>query len=348
VVAVRPDSFAIVPEWDDPVVIEFSERISERQVEEAVMVSPRTSPVAVDRSSRGVRISLRRGWQPGQIYHVTLRPLIQDLFNNTVTEPVQLVFSTGPEIPANRITGTVVDRITGEPELDSRVEAIRRSDSLVYAVPTDSSGVFVIAHIPEGEYLLRVFPDQNRNRLLDSYEKRDSLTLTVAAAEDTTGLALSLVLPDSTAPRLMEARVGPEQSVELRFDDYLDPSQPLDSTRVSLVGPDGIAVPIAAVRVGAPAEAAADTASVRPALPSQLLVAALTEGVELVPEAEYAVSATGVRNIVGLTADVDTTFTAPEPPPEPEPEPQPEQPDTIPAQPPQPAVEPQPGPPERP
>jgi hypothetical protein len=96
VVAVSPDSMAVVPGWDDPVVVTYSERISERQVEESVMVSPRTSPVAVDRGSRQIRVSLRRGWEPGQIYHVTIRPEIQDLFNNRVTEPVHLVFSTGP------------------------------------------------------------------------------------------------------------------------------------------------------------------------------------------------------------------------------------------------------------
>jgi hypothetical protein len=355
VIAVRPDSFALVPDWDSPVVIEFSERISERQVEEAVMVSPRTSPVAVERGSREVRVSLRRGWEPGQIYHVAVRPLIQDLFNNRVTEPVQVVFSTGPEIPATLVSGTVVDRISGEPEEDARVEAIRSRDSLVYAVPSDSVGRFVLAHIPEGDYLLRAFPDQNRNRLLDSYEKRDSLAVSVTVAADTAGATtLSLVMPDSTPPQLLEASADAERRVELRFDDYLDPAQPVDSTTVTLVGPDGANVPIASVTVGRPPEQPADTAAAAPdtvaALPSQLLVAALAEGVELVPEAEYRVSAAGVRNVVGLVGAADTTFTAPAPPPPPEPEPEPEpaQPDTIPDQPAQPAREPEAAPEQRP
>src|SRR5690606_24447436 len=104
VVSLQPDSLAVVPEWRRPVVVRFSERISEQQVEDAVMVSPRTSAVSVDRGSREIRVSLRRGWEPGQIYQITVRPLIRDLFNNQIREPIHLVFSTGPEIPPTRLT----------------------------------------------------------------------------------------------------------------------------------------------------------------------------------------------------------------------------------------------------
>lgn len=317
VVVTRPDSMAVVPGWRAPVVIVFSERISERQVEESVMVSPRTSPVAVDRGSREIRVSLRRGWEPGQIYHVMVRPLVQDLFNNRLLEPVQVVFSTGPAIPDTRLSGLIIDRITGEPQEDVRVEAIRRADSLVYAAPTDSAGLFVLGHIPEGEYLVRAFPDPNRNRNLDAFEERDSVALAVTAG-DSAAVQLSLVLPDTSPPHLASVRLDAEQRVELRFDDYLDPGQAPDSNAVTVVGPDGTGIVVASVMVGTPRSAPADTGGVEtPPLPSQLLLVALPEGVELTPEAVYEVRVTGVRNIVGLTADVEGEFTAPELPPEP-------------------------------
>ena len=106
--------------------------------------------------------------------------------------------------------------------------------------------------------------------------------------------------------------------MELRFDDYLDPGQPPDSAAVTVVGPDGTGIAVASVMVGAPRSAPEDTSGVEaPALPSQLLLVTLPEGVELTPEAVYQVRAAGVRNIVGLTADVEGEFTAPELPPEP-------------------------------
>ena len=364
VLAQQPDSLAIVPGWNRPVGIEFSERISERQVEEAVMVSPRTSPVVVDRGSRSIRVSLRRGWEPGQIYHVTIRPLIQDLFNNPLVAPVEVVFSTGPPIPNTRLAGIVRDRITGEPEQDARVEAIRQPDSLVYAVPSDSSGRFLFAHVPEGEYLVRAFPDANRNRAQDVFEARDSLTASITLV-DTAEVELSLVMPDSTPPVIASANAGVEGRVDLRFDDYLDPAQPIDPAAVTITGPDGAPVAIATITLGEPPPAESDTLppgapdSVRPAgqdtipplqpdtallavadsvpvaepaLPSQLLVVQLVEGVTLTPEAEYRVAARGMRNLVGLVGDSEETFTAPEPPPPPEePEEAGEQPpDTVP------------------
>ena len=54
--------------------------------------------------------------------------------------------------------------------------------------------------------------------------------------------------------------------------------------------------------------------SAEPRLPSQLLVVQLVEGAQLVPEAEYVVRVTGIRNVVGLTGDAEGSFTAPQPP----------------------------------
>lgn len=320
----RPDSMAVVPGWNEPVVFRFNERISEQGVEDAVMVSPRTSAVRVDRRSREIRVSLRRGWQPDQIYQVTIRPDIRDLFNNTITEPIQVVFSTGPEIPDTRLTGIVRDRISGEPEEDARVEAIRAADSLVYAVPSDSIGRFVFAHIPEGEYQIRAYPDRNINRRLDLFEQRDSALVTITAA-DTAEIQLSLVLPDSTAPVAASATAPERSRVDVSFDDYLDPEQEIASGAVTIVGPDGTPLPVSTVSVGEPQPEEQDTASAEPRLPSQTLVVQLAEGVELVTGTEYSVAASGVVNIVGLSGDSQVEFTAPEFPEEVEEEPEVEQ-----------------------
>src|SRR5690606_31778988 len=264
----RPDTLAVVPGWNRPVIFRFDERISEQQVEQSVMVSPRTSPVVVDRGSREIRVSLRRGWQPNTIYQVMVRPEIQDLFNNKIREPLQIVFSTGPEIPRTRFAGVVRDRITGEPTADARVEAIRTADSLVYAVPSDSTGRFEFAYVPEGEYMIRAYPDNNLNRSPDSFEPRDSLTATISVA-DTTAIEalveLSVVLPDSTPPKIASARLAGERRVEVRFDDYLDPAQELQPGSVTLTGPDSTSVAIDTVTIGEPPEEEAPDTAAAPA-----------------------------------------------------------------------------------
>jgi len=323
--ASRPDSLAVVPNLTTPVVLLFDERISERGIEAAVMVSPRTSMVRVDHRRDELRVSLRDGWVPGIVYHITVLPEIQDLFGNRRTEPVSFVFSTGPPIPDTRVSGTVTDRITGRNEAGLRVEAIRLADSLVYAAPTDSAGRFQMNRVPEGEYKIRAYRDMNRDRVLDPFEPRDSAFATVSAAAEAT-VSLAVLLPDTTPPQFASARVVNE-NVEVQFDDHLDPEQTFAIDQIRIAGPDGTLLPIAEVGVGALASQVRGgapglaPAPVRPpevplspaalSLPSRTLLIRLGEGAVLRPGEQYRVVIRGVRNVNGLVSDVEGTFVAP-------------------------------------
>lgn len=330
ITSMQPDTMAVVPNLTGPVVLRFSERISEQGAIEAVSVSPRTSTVRVDRGRDGIRVSLRGGWLPGTIYHVTVTPEIRDLFNNRLAAPTTLVFSTGPAIPQTLVLGSVTDRITGQASAETRVEAVRLADSLVYAVPTDSAGAFRIAHIPTGAYLLRAYRDANRNRALDGYEPRDSAALEVGAAQRAS-IPLAIVDPDSTAPRATGATASAGGRVELRFDDYLDPAQALDSTMVAIVDSAGPAIVVRSVGfpepVGVPADraqpGAAPPTGVAPPgppagrLPSQTLVVEVATETPLTPGRTYQVTVSGVRNVLGLVGGGTVDLQAPAPRPAP-------------------------------
>jgi hypothetical protein len=329
-VAVTPDSLAVVAAFRDPVVFSFDERIAEQGVQDVAIVSPRTSEVQVSRRGGDLRVSLREGWHAGQIYHVTLRPTLQDLWNNRLPAPVRVVFSTGPAIPDTHLSGTVVDRITGRPEVDVRVEAIRTTDSLVYALPTDSAGAFTFRQIPEGQYRVRALRDLNRNRVLDAFEPRDTAAATVAAA-DSGRVQLAIVMPDSTPPAVASARLAAAQ-IEVVFDDHLDPDQVISPGEIQILAPDGTQIPVARASVGrlerSDTTTAADTAgapvtprqpTARPAtaagpaqtprLPSQNL--AIEPATPLAPNTEYRVRVERVRNVVGLAGGGEATVTTP-------------------------------------
>jgi hypothetical protein len=345
VLVTQPEAGSIVPGFSEPVVLQFAERISERSVDDAVTVSPRTSPVEVDPGRDQIRVSLRRGWEPGVIYHIGVSGAVQDLFNNRLAEPIRLVFSTGPEIPETSLSGTVIDRTTGRPEPDLRVEAIR-SDSLVYAATTDSVGGFEITQFPEGEYQVRAFRDLNRNRALDLFEARDSASADIRIGQDVE-VALRVVDPDSTGPIAGGASIS-AGIVQVEFDDFLDPDQPLDPSQVTIADSTGATVPVDTVAIGeiipaipdslqtAPPDSAPPAAPPPPAgglpapgagppqpgapsegLPARELAIGLAEGVELAPGVVYTVTIEGIRNIVGLVGGGESTFTAPDQPTEP-------------------------------
>jgi hypothetical protein len=330
VTEVRPDSLAVVPDMRGPVVFSFERRLSERGLDDAVMVSPRTGPVVVSHRGRDLRVALREGWQPGRIYHVTVLPAVQDLWNNRLEASVTHVFSTGPRIPETRVSGVAVDRITARPEVDIRVEAISSPDSLVYATRTDSVGAFTLAHIPEGRYQIRAFRDMNRNREMDPFEPRDTTLAMISEAAEPEWLRLRVVTPDTTPPRVASAQMA-QQRIEIRFDDHLDPDQPLAPEQVRIVGPDGRQVEVRRLFIGEPppgqegGDAPARTAPPAPAaeeappgetpaapperLPSQSLF--VEPESPLQPVTRYTVVVEGVHNVVGLVGGGETQLTTP-------------------------------------
>ena len=337
VVATIPAADTIVPGFEGPVVFNFDERISERDVEDAVIVSPRTSPVEVSHGRSQIRVSLRNGWRPDVIYHVTLRPQIQDLFNNRTTEPISLVFSTGPAIPETALAGRVTDRITTQAAGDTRVEAIRMTDSLVYAITTDTQGGFTLNRIPEGEYRVRSFEDLNRNRALDVYEPRDSTTATIAEGAPVE-VALRILPNDSTAPAIESVASRDSVQLQVEFDDYLDPEQELAVGQVTIEHPEDGPVAIGRVGLGSlpPADTLAPDTAAAPAppappppavgapdgastngRPTRTMVIELEGGSRLEPGVEYRVAVIAIRNLNGLTGDSEVTLAVPDPTPDP-------------------------------
>ncbi|HEX5870878.1 MAG TPA: Ig-like domain-containing protein [Longimicrobium sp.] len=341
-VAVRPDTNAVLERWIGPVVFEFDETLSEEGVEDAVTLSPRLGPVSVDKEGRELRVKPRRGWRPGVIYQVEVAGGLRDRFNNRRTEPIRLVFSTGPAIPDTRASGTVTERITGLPSVQARVDARRLSDSLIYSTQADSAGRFAFRQIPEGEYRVLAYRDNNRNRRADPFEPRDSAALTVAVGQAPTA-RLAILLPDTTPPRPGSARMT-DGWVEVRFDDYLDPEQTLSTGQVEVIGPDGAGVALAEVRIGAPPQArdtaegdsvppaaaqpprpvqrdtagrdtaAADTVPRGP-LPAQGLFA--RPAGPMLPDTIYTVRVRDVRNVNGLVGGGEVPLRTPRPAPPP-------------------------------
>jgi hypothetical protein len=342
---IRPADGVVVSEWRAPLVFAFDQRLSEQNLADAVTVSPRTSEPVISRRGGEVRVALREGWRPGTIYQVTLHPVLRDLWNNPIDGPHRVVFSTGPEIPETLLDGLVIDRIDGTPEPDARVEAIRMADSLVYAARADSAGAFRLDRIPEGEFLVRAYDDQNRNRALDPFEARDTARVTVRAGEPRT-FTFRLLEPDTTPPVLADARLV-DGVVEAEFDDHLDPEQPLGAVTVRLVDPAGVTVPVARIAIGTlparddepeaadpqiddPADAIdpdlrpADEPEAQPEEPLPSRTLSIEPAEPLAAGATYRLEIAGVRNLHGLVGGGEAEVVVPDAPVEPEPDPDPE------------------------
>jgi hypothetical protein len=247
-----PDTFAVIAAFDDEIRIVFDERISERGVQGtldgAVIISPESGEVSVRHSSRALLVTMGGGFQPDQVYRVTVQPVVRDLFGIEMAGAFEFIFSTGAEMTPTVLAGSIIDRITEQPIEGAMVTArVERppgvegfDDPMVptHVAITDSSGVYAFRYVPSGRYEITAFTDQNRNGEPDGIEPigtgREELN-----PADTVFLNFSLLAPDTTAAMLGSVDVVDSLTLAAEFDDFFDPDSELTGVSASL-GPDSL------------------------------------------------------------------------------------------------------------
>ncbi|NIP60989.1 MAG: hypothetical protein GWM92_21230, partial [Gemmatimonadetes bacterium] len=248
VISTRPDTFAVVEAFRDPVVFRFSERISEQatsgSLDAAAVVSPATSQVRVEHGRDALEVTLLGGFRAGRVYRVTLRPVIRDMFGNVLQRPFELVFSTGGEFHPNTVAGLVEDRITGEAVAGARVDAAPAAgeaagDTITYTSRTDEDGIFALRYLPPGEYVITAFEDRNRDGTADPFETRGSDTARLAGPADTLLRTIPILAADTTPARIAEAEAMDSSALRIATDDHLDPARSLEEVRVTLHREEG-------------------------------------------------------------------------------------------------------------
>ena len=250
VILSEPDTFSTVEPFRSPVTLRFSERISERPsagtLDQSVVVSPASGEVRVSHGREGLAVRVPGGFEAGHVYRVTVLPVIQDMFGNALQEPFELFFSTGAEFTPNVVAGSVIDRLTGEPLRDARVDAAVAGDDVVHTAVTDSAGIFALRYLPAGDYVVSAYLDRNRNAQPDFTEPQGTRPAPLEGegqtADTTIVLEVALLARDTTSARLARVVVEDSISLSVSLDDYLDPELPLDDVRV-VVTSDSVDAP---------------------------------------------------------------------------------------------------------
>ena len=162
------------------------------------------------------------------------------------------MFSTGAEFQRHVLAGVVTDRITGEPVEGARVEArpIRTGeqgaevaeDAPAYVAVTDTAGIYLLRYMPPEAFQLQVYQDNNRNREPD-FREAQGVTQTQlglqAEAVDTMISSLAILQPDTLPAELIRVEALDSVLLELSFDDFLMPEEPLGRIEVALFRDEG-------------------------------------------------------------------------------------------------------------
>jgi hypothetical protein len=319
----------------DRVEFRFDEVVSERpgggapSLEQLVLISPSDGLPRVDWRRRSIAVRPRRDWRENVVYSVTLLPGIADLRGNVMRTGATVIFSTGATIPDTRLAGTMYDWVAGTTARNAAIEAIAVPDSVVYVARTDTVGGFTMAHLPPGQYAVRGWIDANNNRGLDPREAYDSVAIEL---RDTATVTLLGFVHDTLPPRINTVDAVDSMTLRVEFNQPLDPTQTVDTTRFRLTRADSSAVPLRSVvtlaqweralrdsiaqadtvrrpPVRAPAPARPDSVILpRPQPVSRFVV---ITAIALEPETSYRLVAVDARNLMARTGTSARVFTTP-------------------------------------
>lgn len=241
-VAVIPESLAILPGFDDDAVFQFGEVISEGStpnqgtgsgdLERLVLLSPSDRVPHVSWKRNRIAVKPAEGWQPGRVYRIELLPGVTDLRRNRSDATAVITFSTGASLPTDTLRGQVINWTSSTPANGALVVATLLPDSLSYRTLADSAGRFALGPLPRGTYFFRAVIDQNTNRRADPREDFDSTSVGPGALEVP---SLWTFPHDTLGPRITGITVHDSLSATVQFNQYLDPRQRLDATGFELL-----------------------------------------------------------------------------------------------------------------
>jgi hypothetical protein len=153
------------------VEIRFSEWINRSSAAGAVSVYPAVPQgVAVRVAKNKLFVTPKAPLSVNTTYHVSISAALQDLRGNAIARPIDIAFSTGPELDSGRLDGSVVSlksKVAGQRVMLFRMDGgdsgwtdSRYFSPPDYAAKSDSAGSFGFAYIKEGRYRIVAFADQ--------------------------------------------------------------------------------------------------------------------------------------------------------------------------------------------
>jgi hypothetical protein len=224
---------------DSKVVLEFSEYVDRRSVEEAIFISPSIEKKEFDWSGTEVEINFLEELKKNTTYVLTVGTDVRDVrAGNRMANSFSLSFSTGEKIDNCMITGKVYDeKPDGVMLFSYRLNNIN-ADTLNpmmtkpdYITQTGKGGDFRLTNLAPGTYRLFAVRDEFRNLLYDpetdAVGTTDDMTLTES---DTLkqGVKFIVAKEDTTAPRINSVQATDNRHVIVTF------SEPLDTSTITL------------------------------------------------------------------------------------------------------------------
>ncbi|MEW6412866.1 MAG: Ig-like domain-containing protein [Candidatus Zixiibacteriota bacterium] len=232
---------------DDRVTLYFSESVVKPEGKTAVFVSPRPAaePKLSWKSDRLV-INFADSFNSDQTYIISVSSDITDLRRNRFDASTVVAFSTGATIDSGAISGHVYQEDTAQGGVivalydPSQFEDTLPIDSIypIYINQSNQAGLFSFQYLPQREYRMVAFVDQNRddryNPGRESYAVPDR-PINLATSLSFEDINLQLARQDTATLRITAANYTPDGLVRMKLSREIDLAYLQDNPRSLLV-----------------------------------------------------------------------------------------------------------------
>jgi hypothetical protein len=164
------------------ITIKFDEFIQLKDMEEQLVISPPMDPKPIiEVQGKNIVIELRGTLAPNTTYTINFGNSIVDNHENTVLSNYSYVLATGSLIDTLRIKGRIYNAFTTKPEkgiliclypTDSFSDSTIIKQKPLYFTKTTETGFYSIHNLPQQQFMLVAFKDDNKNL---KYDKNESM-----------------------------------------------------------------------------------------------------------------------------------------------------------------------------
>lgn len=175
---VPKDTSTNIPTKNTKIVFQFDELVDVKAVSSAMIINPiMDNKPEVTSKGKKMLVEFNDDLQPNTTYQIQFGQSVGDIHENNKYKNLTYIFSTGPVIDTNTVSGNATWALTSTPVKDASVMLYTNlTDSAItrtkpsYVVKTDSGGSYSLSAIKPGVYQVVAITDKNSNNAFDDGE----------------------------------------------------------------------------------------------------------------------------------------------------------------------------------
>lgn len=230
IVQVFPAPNSTLVNRDTKVIIEFSERMEKKTVQEAFFMSPRPSEeLSFKWKGRKLHLVFPDSLKKNKTYILTIGTAAADLRRNKLEESFHLAFSTGDKLDQGKISGTVSSKssvegtMIGAYPLEEKQEPNPAEQYAEYVTQCNAKGSYQFSYISPGKYRLFAIKDSDADQKYDSgYDAIGVPTTDVILTEEILAIDhinFQITVKDTILPTVKSVIDIDQHHVDVRFSE---------------------------------------------------------------------------------------------------------------------------------